>query len=308
MRRRIYFARVNRRADAVKQETFVERRPFRDEIEILRQSAPLRFKERRSDREWIIADLEMRGADDRYLVGLIGFTEPHTRRDFDEENLSWEKGQQYVVGGADDRVIVPFAIDMAERRRYVAYATSNRLGSVQFVSGFKRAINRAVAEHRLWPVDWDIDPITLREDIFEWLRLNPRTKVLVRRVKQHNPGGDLSDIRSRLQAISAKYVKERYAAHYNSTLDLTDSDGTPNDAMKEMTEGLHEGDVTIEIEARADDEGVERTYRSWERPHHVTVDDWGDDMSVMTIVLQQLVDFEEQSIDFAEDPESVEQT
>lgn len=291
MTRRIYFARVNRRLDAVLQDSIGERRPFRHDMADLVDASPLRARVPRSAREWIAADLEWRGANDDFVVGMLGYVDEHTRRDFDEENGSWVKGNRWQAGGARDEALVPFAVDAREDRRYVAFATGGGLTQLQFLGGFKRAVNKAVGDLGLWPVDWDVDLVTLRQDVYDWLRDHRDVKIVTRIVRLPNPGGDLSDIRARMRALRSREGLETYKSRIGKELAVVDEDGEPTEPMVELTEGLEEGDVELRMEARSSGHDLSPVFNSLERSHFTIAQSWEDDLSGMQTVLETLIEF-----------------
>jgi hypothetical protein len=300
--RRIYFARVNRRLDSSFQDVLDNRRPFREDMASLLEAAPLRFPIPGTGKEWIAADLEWRGRDDQFLVGMLGQADEHTRRLFDEVNLSWLKGETRQVGGAREEALVPFAVDTREHRRYVAFATGGGLNQVQFLSGFTRCVNHAVSRLGLWPVDWDIDLVTLRQDVYEWLRDHGQVFEIMRIVRLPNPGGDLSDIRRRMRALRSREARDIYKAQHAQSLDVVDDEGQPTEPMIELTEGLEEGDVQLRMRARRIETDQEPRFDSIERSHFVYTDDWADHATGINVVLERLIEFSESRAN-APDPE-----
>jgi len=120
-RKRVAFARINRRAEAT--EGFGAR-PFRDDMRALAESHQTRAQFR--GREWIAADLKILPTED-HMTGVLGFTDEETLRDFDPAAFSWVKGPIHIQEGASERTMVPFAIDLRDDKRWVAFGTSTRI-------------------------------------------------------------------------------------------------------------------------------------------------------------------------------------
>jgi hypothetical protein len=62
------------------------------------------------DKEWIAADMTIDPSGD-FLTGMLGFSDPDHRRDFESDAWSWLKAERTTASGASEKAIVPFAVD-----------------------------------------------------------------------------------------------------------------------------------------------------------------------------------------------------
>ena len=76
-------------------------------------------------------------------MGILGFAAVETFRDLDPTTFSWLKGPITQIVGASERTMVPFAVDLREHERWVAFGTSLRIQPQGFASGFEATINAA---------------------------------------------------------------------------------------------------------------------------------------------------------------------
>src|SRR5438132_3556679 len=116
-RKRVAYARVNRRSDAT--EPF-QLRPFRDDMATLVQSHQTQAEFRGAT--WIAADLRL-DPSANFMMGILGFSDRETLVDFDPAAYSWLKGPTHEHEGASVRTMVPFAVDLREDHRWVAFGT-----------------------------------------------------------------------------------------------------------------------------------------------------------------------------------------
>lgn len=91
---------------------------------------------------------------------------------FDDEAFSWMKAQVEDADAANEQTIVPFAVDLRDSERWVAFATTARLQANSFRLGFEHVLNRAVAELGLMPTAWEVDLVTSTGLIRQWLTRN----------------------------------------------------------------------------------------------------------------------------------------
>lgn len=268
---KVAFARVNRRAD----EHLGALQPFKEDMEALALSRQTRSLER--VREWIAADMKLDPSGD-WLTGLIGFREPEARRQFEEDAYSWLKAPVTVAEDASQRNIVPFAIDLREDRRWVGHAVSGKVTASTFAGGLERALNAAIAATGLMPAEWNVDPITSRTTVEEWVREHPDIRVFTRSVKIPNPVDDLSDEIEEMRQLAARNKKEQFTAGYDQNLRVAEVDGSLTELAREKLEGLEEGYIDIYFEARGP--GQKYTFDSRRKVDWVYVDDYGADLDL----------------------------
>ena len=130
------------------------------------------------------------------MVGVLGFATTGFIREFDEDNFSWLKGNTTFFEGAEPDTVVPFAIDLREEERWVGFATSQRIQHANFASGLKAVLNAAVAEVGLLPADWDVDMVSSKSELFDWIAGHAGSlRVFRRTIRFSNPGRDLDSAR-----------------------------------------------------------------------------------------------------------------
>lgn len=166
-------------------------RAFADDMAALAKSHLTTFTQEsiagRPGRRWIAGDMMLTPSGD-FLTGVRGFTEQQQQVSFDDDAFSWMKAQVEESDAASDQTIVPFAVDLRDSERWVAFATTNRLPENSFRRGFENVLNHAVAQLGLMPTAWEVDLVTSTGVIREWLQRNPLVYRLRRVLKPTNPG------------------------------------------------------------------------------------------------------------------------
>jgi hypothetical protein len=264
--RKVAFGRVNRR-----QQT-VDTRPFAEEMEMLLQME--RMEMRDGDRHWIVADLT---PNDRYLTGIIGFEDSETRHHFDWESSSWIKAVTSQAYGASSKALVPFAIDMSEKGRWTACAISPRVQPQTFSNGLAIAMN-AARRSLGFPTDWEVDIVTSRHTVEEWIRVHPEVRLFRRTVRLPNPGHDLKDDIAEMEQLAARTKREEFVAGYDKTLRLTEQDGELRREVADKLDGMDLGQVSVSLEARGP--GVSYKFNSQRSYDHAFIPDYGSDLQL----------------------------
>ena len=98
---------------------------FRTIIERLGRSDDLQAEY--NGKWWTAGDIEIRGD---FLVGIIGYSRVEARAHFNEVEWSWRKGDWAADESATKENLSPFAIDLRERNRWVAFAGSSDFSGV----------------------------------------------------------------------------------------------------------------------------------------------------------------------------------
>lgn len=245
--RNVVFGRINRRADG--QDSITDR-PFREEVMALIDSRRTEFVERMTNgrpmRRWVAADLQLTPSGD-FVTGVLGYSEQQQHVSFDDDSYSWIKGAVEDADAASEQTIAPFALDLRDGQRWLAFATTARLQAQGFRRGLESVLNTAVMEVLgEMPGAWEVDLVTSQSAIFDWLRLNPRVHRLVRTVKFSNPGKDLTDDMAQMRALHANRKTEEFKAPYRGVLDVT------SEAFIEKLDGTETGDLDVLMEARGE--------------------------------------------------------
>lgn len=275
MSRTVIFAKVNRRAPST---TTFGYRPFREDMITL--AAAHNTEARLGDKLWIAADLTL-DATGSFMTGVLGYEEEDELRNFENDAYSWKKGETTEATGAATQNLVPFAVDLRDGNRWVAFATSFKIRHAAFVEGFSAALNHAVGELGLFPSEWEVDLVTSKATIEEWLHEHPDVYSFTRVVRFTNPGRDFSEVRQAMRSLAARTAREKYDAASNSSLNLL---GNPE--FEERIEGVGTGDVQVEMEART---GPDNRFSSRDKPDRGRIDDFEGDLDRGTeLVLAEL--------------------
>jgi hypothetical protein len=259
-------------------------RPFTDDMRALADSHLTRYTETstggRLDRTWIAADMSVDASGD-FMTGVLGFAVVGQVRSFDEQTWSWTKGETTELHGAPSATTVPFAVDLREERRWVAFATSNNIRQVNFGRGLESVLNQAVTELGLWPTNWEFDLVLSRGTVRQWISEHPQVFRLVRKLSFNNPGINLDAERAAMRALGADRMREEYSAPRSGLLN------TDADEFERKLEGVESGDAAIRVVSRQGSARVE--FRSEDHADHATVDEFRDDLvRGMELVLDAL--------------------
>lgn len=283
VRRRVVFGRINRR-----DQTGLDPRPFAQDMMVLAESrktiAVTRSTGGRPDRTWIAADMttDPRG---EFMTGVLGFEVVDEVRTFDEGTWSWSKAEATPMMGAPSSTTVPFAIDLRESRRWVAFATSSSIRHQNFGTGLALVLNQAIRDLQLWPTDWEFDLVLSRGTVRQWIESHPNVYRIVRTLKFSNPGLDLDAERTAMRALGANRLTEEFAARRSEIL------RTDSAEFESKLEGIETGDARLQIWARG--QSVDAEFRSDDAADFQFVDDFGNDLALgMEYVLAALRDYQ----------------
>ena len=243
-------------------------RPFREEMQILAESRQTEAEIRA--RLWIAADMTLDASGD-FLTGVLGFADAEDFRDLDRQSFSWIKGEVQRAHGASRSTMVPFAVDLRDDHRWVAFATSHRIRQNNFSQGLGIILTSAVKRLRLIPAEWEVDLVTSFTTVEEWLEEHPDVYELVRIVRFPNPRRDIDEDRKKMKALGASRKAESYSSGRDNRLEL---EGNP--VFEHLSEGLDTGDVAIILKARGP-AGSKPTFKSWESADEAHIEDFGDD-------------------------------
>jgi hypothetical protein len=280
-RKRVAFARINRRSE---DDSLFEARPFQEDMRALAESRETRAHFRGN--EWIAADLEILPNED-YMIGILGFSDEETFRDLDPAAFSWLKGPTTIIAGASaERTMVPFAVDLHENGRWVAFGTSLRIQPAGFAAGFRACLNAAVGSLGLTPSEWDVDLVLGKARVEEWLEAHPNVTKFTRVIRLHNPSVRLDQDRERMRALAARRLTETYSVAPARKHHLKIRE---NPEFDNLLDGLDTGDLDIQLEARAGSYRV--TFSSRAMADRRWVDDYGENleygMEVMLVAVQE---------------------
>jgi len=284
--RKVVFGRINRRRSD--QETLAMR-TFAEDMRELAASRLTRFRELGSDgrlrRTWFAADMTVDTSGD-FMTGTLGYSVFEERRSFDEDAWSWVKAPTEMADAASEETVVPFAVDLRESERWVAFATTARLQAGAFSTGLQRVLNQAVADGGLLPTEWEVDLVVSRSRVEQWLHDHPLVHLLRRTIKFTNPGRDLDDDREEMRALGARRKTEEFKAPPRGVLD------TASEEFDRKLDGTETGDLDLVLEARGE-QGVRNVrFSSREAADYSTVEDFGHDlMRGMEIVLAALREY-----------------
>lgn len=266
-RKRVVFARINRRMHNA-QSTLAES-GFEQEIRILAEShqtyAVQPGTNGAPDKRWYAADFNIT-PDDRFLTGTLGYSEERTDREFNTESWSWLKGEEELRDTGSDDTIAPFAVDLRDDQRWVAFATASRLRHVQFRKGLELVLKQAVAQSGLLGYDWEVDLVTSKSAVWQWIEEHPEVFELKRTVKFTNPGRDLDDDRAEMARLEARRKTEEFRAYRSGSLQ------TDSAEFEDKLDGLESGFVEIDMRARGTGPGSEEEFHSRERADSTFID------------------------------------
>lgn len=194
-------------------------------------------------RRWFAADFEVT-PDGRFLQGSLGYSEERTDVQFDDETWSWYKGVEERRDTGSDDTIVPFAIDLDEGERWVAFALAPRMRWNQFRSGLQRVLQRAVVDAGLVGYEWEVDLVTSKSEIRRWLQENPYVYELTRVVRFSNPGSELDEDEAEMVSLGARRKTEQFRAHPRGTLEVH------SPTFDQKIDGTESGFVEVMMKAR----------------------------------------------------------
>jgi hypothetical protein len=283
--RKVVFARINRRRGV---QDALSMRSFAEDMQTLAASHRTRHYERgtreRPARTWFAADMRATPGGE-FMMGTLGYSERQQHREFDAQTWSWLKGATQEADAASEQTVVPFAVDIRDDQRWVAFAPAPRLQPGGFRRGLELVLRQAVADAKVLGAEWDVDLVTSRASIEQWLEEHPRVFKLQRTVKFSNPGRDLDDDRTEMRALAARRKFEEFAAPPNRTLDTT------SDTFVAKLDGTETGDLELVMTARGEHGVREVRFNSRERADEDLVEDFVDLEQGMEVVLAALREY-----------------
>jgi len=268
MNRKVVFARINRRED---QEP-LQVRPFGEDMGRFASSHLMTFTQRASGtqplRRWFAADMKVT-ASGEFMTGTLGYSENQQQVEFDDEAWSWIKGVTHQAEAGSEQTVVPFALDLREHDRWVAFAPTGRMRPLQFARGFQSVLNQAALHAGLIPVEWEVDLVTSKGMIDAWLNLNPGVFFMRRTVKFSNPGRDLDDDRREMRALLANRKTEEFHAPRGQVM----RSETPE--FRDKLQGTESGDLDIVLRSRGPHGVTAAVFRTRSNADETFVDDFG---------------------------------
>ncbi|MBO4239014.1 hypothetical protein [Pseudonocardia alni] len=278
------FARINRRSP---DQGTLSDLSFSQEIRILAESHRTEYFDQgsRDQKHWIAADLTL-DPSEQYMTGTLGYSEQIAYQTFDQDSWSWVKAESEAARGARENTVVPFAIDIRDNQRWVSFIPRQGLRRAEFIVGLGRVLTTAVADLGLFPQEWDVDLVTSRGQISDWLRANPLVFNLRRTVKFSNPGRDLDSDRQEMRELAANRKTEEFAAPYGKILDIS------SPAFQEKLDGTEEGNLEVQLQARSTGGGGGELFNSGESVDQAPVANFGTDLlEGMQIALTALQEY-----------------
>jgi hypothetical protein len=218
-----------------------------------------------------------------FMKGTLGFSSPEDRKVFNSEAWSWVKGETFDLDAASRATVAPFAVDLRESHRWVAFAPTARIRPGGFAWGLEHVLNRAVGAAGLIPTEWEVDLVTSRAEIDEWLQAHPLVHFMRRIIKVPNPGHELDSDRAEMRALAARKKTEEFTAQRGRTLDIS------SDAFTGKLDGTQTGDVEIQLIARREEGAGNVKFNSKQSADEDLIDDFGIDLMLgMELVLAAL--------------------
>jgi len=261
-------------------------RSFAEDLTVLAESHLTQFSQpdpqTGNTRTWTAADMSVQ-ADEDFMTGVLGFSSPDQQKIFDADSWSWVKGQTVDLDAANRRTVAPFAVDLRDGQRWVGFAPTTNLRPATFASGLEQALNRAVSAAGLIPTEWEVDLVTSRAEIDQWLQEHPLVHFIRRTIKIPNPGRDLDDDRAEMRALAARRKTEEFSAGRNSALDIN------SDAFVQKLDGTQTGDLELQMIAHdAHGSGLSK-FNSRNSADESLIDEFGLDLMLgMELVLDAL--------------------
>lgn len=223
---------------------------------------------------WAAGDFRVTPSEDA-LTGVFGFEDRNTLFRFDETANSWTKGERREeIGAMFDRTAVPFAADLRENHRWVAFGTSAKIQAPTFARGLSNVLSQAVSAVGLMPLHWEVDLVSDRSMVQEWIDKNPGITRFVRIIRRQN-GMTIDEDRRQMKELWAteKKVEFTTAPRRRGVLNIQ---GNPD--FSAWLDGLDQGDVDVELQAG---HGISRQiFSSKNRATRDRVRDYGSNMEL----------------------------
>lgn len=266
--RKVVFGRINRRNSTLTMRPFIE--DMHDLAESKRTSIVVRSTSGTPARTWHAADMKVtsRGA---FMIGVIGYSVSEEKRRFDEDSFSWIKGETEFSDAASEDTVAPFAVDLRENHRWVAFATSGRIRPYSTAENLGKILNRAAHDLSLVPADWECDLIVSQSSLHQWIAAHPRVRRLRRTIKFTNPGLDLDEDRAQMRALIANRKTEEFVAYRGRDLDINSPE------FDNKLVGTETGDQELLLESRMPG-GAKAQFSTTEDADQTLIDDYGTDL------------------------------
>lgn len=233
-------------------------------------------------RTWTAADMSVQ-PDGDFMTGILGFSMPDQQKIFDADAWSWVKGETVALDAATRRTVAPFAVDLRESQRWVGFAPTANLRPTVFASGLEQALNHAVNAAGLIPTEWEVDLVTSRTEIDQWLNAHPLVHFLRRTIKMPNPGRVIDDDRAEMQALAARRKTEEFRAGRNDALNIE------SEEFRQKLDGTETGDLALHMVAHEPTGGGQSTFNSQNAADEKLIDEFGLDLMLgMDLVLEAL--------------------
>jgi hypothetical protein len=226
--------------------------------------------------EWWVKDLTI-DPSETFFSGTIGLSQTQTTLRHAEDQPSWVKAQTHTEVGARGGQVAPFAIDLRDERRWVAFAAAGHAPSTVAYT-LAVAVSRALQDLPVRTPAWDFDLVYSKSSVTEWVREHNDVREFVRIVKRPNPVRNVNDEVAELNAINAGRKAEHFVAARQRNLRLLDLDGNLRPEFEGLLEGSESGYVEIRLESRGRKGTAAYRYRQEEYADHAFIEPFGDDL------------------------------
>jgi hypothetical protein len=282
--RKVRFARINRRSPAG-QETLAMR-TFAEDFTELASSRLTQTTQRGTGgqllKTWTAADMTI-DANGDFMTGTLGFSSPEDRKVFNTDAWSWVKGETVDLDAASRATVAPFAVDLHESHRWVAFAPTAKIRPGTFAWGLEHVLNQAVVAAGLIPTEWEVDLVVSRSEVDEWIRKHPLIHFMRRTIKIPNPGRELDSDRAEMRSLAAQKKTEEFVAQRGGLLD------TASELFADKLDGTQTGDVELQLHAHRHNENGIVKFNSRSAADEELIDDFGVDLMLgMELVLAAL--------------------
>jgi hypothetical protein len=133
-------------------------------------------------------------------------------------------------------------------------------------------LNEAVAVLGLLPSEWEVDPVSSVDTVYEWMQTHEEIMKFTRHVRLTNALVDVDEDRRLMRELGAREDTQTYKAGRNDTLRLRD-----NPIFNALIEPLETGDIDVVLVARAGDTGY-NTYSSRAHADRTFIPTFGPDL------------------------------
>ena len=286
----VEFSRVNRRS----LQLDLGIRPLVDDMQVLADEGSEYLQALVGRVNYLATDLTIT-ADRRFLTGALGFSEDETLIQLDPAERSWIKAPQLEVFGATRQTVVPFAMDLAEARRWCGHVVTQRISSLRFRHAFEAVLNAAARQFGQILGSWEVDPVQDLRALTAWIAENPDVFKVARTVKLTNPLIDVDDVRRKMRLMRGNTWTDTVNAPRGEVLD------TVSKAFQEHVEPIETGDAVVVLNARTGPGLGPRIYRSIAHRENAQIRNYRDLGDGVELVLEQTRVFSERRGDVVHD-------